>query len=198
MQKLNVDAASSAGGAREGERRDSPGREGAPAASRIRVTVLVGSDVGHEPRRNFRGRGAFSRIRDRIGLDLLAFVSQPYTVAQRDRITARSPARRRKSMRALISSSARGSPMPRPPRLRNPGIARADIAAIASHGHTIWHDPPYATWQAGNAAVIAERTGVAVIADFRSRDVAAGGQGAPLVAIADAMLFNSPTHGAQR
>jgi anhydro-N-acetylmuramic acid kinase len=72
------------------------------------------------------------------------------------------------------------------------GVARADIAAIASHGHTVWHDAPRATWQMGNAAVIAERTGVSVISDFRSRDVAAGGQGAPLVTIADAMLFNSP------
>jgi anhydro-N-acetylmuramic acid kinase len=73
------------------------------------------------------------------------------------------------------------------------GIARSDIAAIASHGQTIWHEPGHSTWQSGESAVIAERTGIDVISDFRVRDVAAGGQGAPLVPIADAMLFSSAT-----
>lgn len=72
------------------------------------------------------------------------------------------------------------------------GVARKDVAAIASHGQTIWHVPGHSTWQTGEAAVIAERTGLPVISDFRVRDVAAEGQGAPLVPIADALLFSAP------
>jgi anhydro-N-acetylmuramic acid kinase len=72
------------------------------------------------------------------------------------------------------------------------GVARSDIAAIASHGQSIWHEPGHSTWQTGESSVIAERTGVDVISDFRVRDMAAGGQGAPLVPIADALLFSDP------
>jgi anhydro-N-acetylmuramic acid kinase len=72
------------------------------------------------------------------------------------------------------------------------GVSRAEIVAIASHGQTVWHEPGHSTWQLGQPAVIAERTGLRVISDFRVRDVAAGGQGAPLVPMADAMLFAAP------
>jgi anhydro-N-acetylmuramic acid kinase len=73
--------------------------------------------------------------------------------------------------------------------LAEAGIARDEVAAVATHGQTIWHEPGHSTWQLGEAAVIAERVGRDVISDFRVRDVAAGGQGAPLVPIADALLF---------
>jgi anhydro-N-acetylmuramic acid kinase len=70
-----------------------------------------------------------------------------------------------------------------------------EIDLIASHGQTVYHlvEPGrrYATWQIGEAAVLAAETGLTVIADFRVADIAAGGQGAPLVSFLDALMFAS-------
>lgn len=77
--------------------------------------------------------------------------------------------------------------------MRGAGVTATDVRAVASHGQTLWHEPGHSTWQIGDASRIAERTGCAVISDFRVRDMAVGGQGAPLVPIADRMLFAHPT-----
>ena len=76
--------------------------------------------------------------------------------------------------------------------LRRARVAPRQVEVIGSHGHTIYHGPtdtPRATLQIGAAAVIAQRTGVPVVADFRPRDVAAGGEGAPLVPFFDQAFF---------
>jgi len=66
--------------------------------------------------------------------------------------------------------------------LGNAGTTAAQVRAIGCHGQTIRHVPMHGyTLQLNNPALLAELTGIAVVADFRSRDIAAGGQGAPLV-----------------
>lgn len=77
-------------------------------------------------------------------------------------------------------------------------IALAEVAAVGLHGQTVWHAPPSSgaavpsTLQLGQPDVLAERLGVAVVSDFRARDIAAGGEGAPLVPFADFVLLAAP------
>lgn len=77
--------------------------------------------------------------------------------------------------------------------IRQHSLKRSDIAAIGSHGQTIRHRPnAHFTLQIGDPNLIAERTGITTVADFRRRDMAAGGQGAPLVPAFHSALFRQP------
>jgi anhydro-N-acetylmuramic acid kinase len=81
--------------------------------------------------------------------------------------------------------------------LADSGTAAAAVTAIGSHGQTLRHDPRGAapfTQQFGDPSVIVEATGITTVADFRRRDVAAGGQGAPLMSAFHAAVLRSPEH----
>ena len=83
--------------------------------------------------------------------------------------------------------------------IRTAGLEPSDIHLIGSHGQTIYHmpdaPPPHrSTLQIAEPCVIAERTGIVTVADFRVRDVAAGGHGAPLIPYVDFLLFREPQY----
>lgn len=131
---------------------------------------------------------------DRPEAALLAFRTVPYDEAFRSRMstaiahgTGRDLARLDVDLGDRFADAAAQV-------VTQAGIPPSEIAFIASHGQTIWHTPAFATLQLGDPARIAERLGIRVVSDFRSRDVAAGGQGAPLVPMADALLFADAEH----
>jgi anhydro-N-acetylmuramic acid kinase len=138
---------------------------------------------------------ALVEIQDPGSLRLVAFHTRPYTAEQRSAIleavsqgTARHLALLHRDLGDWIADAALDA-------LEAAGSSVRDIALAASHGQTVWHEPGRATLQLGCPATIAERLGVRVVSDFRSRDVAAGGQGAPLVPLADAVLFGHGERG---
>lgn len=137
---------------------------------------------------------AVVRVRGPTRLELVGFAHRPYSPAERGRIEAvlagASVAETARLHTALADWAVDAVEV----ALELSHVRADAIAAIAFPGQTIWHEPPIVSWQLGEPAVLAERFGVKVIHNFRSRDVAAGGQGAPLVPVADALCFGAADH----
>ena len=134
---------------------------------------------------------ALVRFLDPTHAELVAFAHRPYHPEERREIEEAiekqsGGARRLAHLHARIAEWAAEAV---DQVLARAHVPAASLDLIAFHGQTIWHEPPIVTWQLGEPAVLAERFGVRVVSGFRGRDVAAGGEGAPLVPIADVLLF---------
>ena len=122
-------------------------------------------------------------LRPRRAMRLLSHLTVPYPKALRERVLAARDART-PELSALHADLGRFFA-----RVAVKAIGRRKIGVVGSHGQTVWHAPGKHTLQIGEASFIAEATGVTTVCDFRAADLAAGGQGAPLVPYLDWVLF---------
>ncbi|HET8622887.1 MAG TPA: anhydro-N-acetylmuramic acid kinase, partial [Gemmatimonadales bacterium] len=123
--------------------------------------------------------------------ELLSFVTRPYSAIERGLITGALAGGPPRDFAALHVRLAQWASEAVHEALAAARPRASELAFIAFPGQTVWHEPPLVTWQLGEPAVLAEEFGVRVVSNFRARDVAAGGQGAPLVPIADVLLFGA-------
>lgn len=128
---------------------------------------------------------------------LLGFVSRPYPDPLRRRILATVAGGGPAQLARLHLDVARAGVAAVAELLAQTGVAAHEVAALGSHGHTVWHAPPEPggrgiSLQLGDPATLAAGTGIDVVSDFRSADLAAGGHGAPLVPFGDLHLLAHP------
>jgi len=126
---------------------------------------------------------SFAAIRLGKGLEFLAYRTFPYPKALRDRVL------RARELRTPELSELHGDLGRRFAACAKTFIGKGRVDVIGSHGQTVWHEPGRHTLQIGEASHIAEATGVPTVCDFRAADIAAGGQGAPLVPFFDRRVF---------
>ena len=126
---------------------------------------------------------------------VVAFRSEPHPEELRERIRAVVYGGTARELALLHTDLGRAFGRGLTELLAEAGVAPEEVSAVGSHGQTIWHEPPATTLQLGCPHALAETAGVGVVSDFRARDVAAGGQGAPLVPWADWVLFRRPGRG---
>ena len=134
---------------------------------------------------------ALVRFRGPTHAELLHFVTRPYSTAERDRIRHAISGAGARDLARLHTAVAGWAADAVEQVLASAHCSAGEVDFLAFHGQTIWHEPPAVTWQLGEPAVLAERFGRPVASNFRARDVAAGGQGAPLVPAADVLLFGA-------
>ncbi len=131
---------------------------------------------------------------------LSAFVTVPYASEMRDRLASASASGggTTEEICSLNAEVAVVAVLAAEKAAGEAGVPIGEVDLIGSHGQTVCHLPdgdPGASLQIGEAALIAERTGVTTVSNFRARDLAAGGQGAPLVPYVDWLLFRSEEEG---
>lgn len=137
---------------------------------------------------------AVVRVRGPMRVELIGFAHRPYSPAERGRIEAVLTGASARDTAFLHADLAEWAADAVEVALELAQVRPDQLSGIAFPGQTIWHEPPRVSWQLGEPAILAERFGVRVVHDFRARDVAAGGQGAPLVPIADALCFAASDH----
>ncbi|MEH7222314.1 anhydro-N-acetylmuramic acid kinase [Bacillus sp. JJ1566] len=142
----------------------------------------------------------------KIQVKLIHFSTLPYSETMRERILALCDPNRARLEDISLSNMLLGELFAKAAIkvVTEAGLEMKDVDLISSHGQTIFHQPEgkktegynlTSTLQIGDIAVIAERTGVMTVGDFRTRDMAVGGQGAPLVPYADDLLFRINSNG---
>ena len=138
---------------------------------------------------------------NKVSMRVLAHQALPFSATLKEELLALNTASHNELHRAALAANALTEVYAQTVQLllQRTGLTAQDIRAIGAHGQTVRHQPGLHdgvgyTTQLNNPALLAERTGICVVADFRSRDVAAGGQGAPLVPAFHAGVFGNTTH----
>jgi anhydro-N-acetylmuramic acid kinase len=132
---------------------------------------------------------ALVRLEGPTHATLLEFITRPYTDEERAQIRGAFDGATASALARLHVRVAEWAAEAVQTVLLRGSVPASELSLIAFPGQTIWHEPPVVSWQLGEPAILAERFGVKVVSGFRARDVAAGGQGAPLVPMADVLLF---------
>ncbi len=133
------------------------------------------------------------RAREKVGLDSLSFITLAYPEKMKRHLFAlcrgEGNASEISSLNFLVGEHFAQAALK---AVRKAGLSPNQVDLIGSHGQTVYHAPKGkepSTLQLGEPAIIAERTGVTTVADFRPSDIAAGGEGAPLTPYAHYLLF---------